>query len=70
MCEYEMFKYIQVLPLVFPASLSLLAPSLAPAIPHAASVSLGSLSLREGFLLASSHSPGPPTLDFLQLQCS
>lgn len=42
-----MFKYVQVLRRVFPASLSVVAPSRAPAITHAASVSLG-LPLAEG----------------------
>lgn len=64
-------KYVQVLRRVFPASLSIVAPNLALAIPHAASVSLG-LPLAEGGASFSqlSQSPGPSTLDFLQLYCS
>lgn len=70
MCE---FKCLSIYRCYLQFSLRLLFHSPQPCSRHSPMLPqslLGSLSLREGFLLASSHSPGPPALYFLQLYCS
>lgn len=70
MCEFKCLSIYRCYLEFSQSLLSLRAPSPAPAIPRLPRSLWGSLSLREGLLLASSHGPGPPALDFLQLYCS